>query len=107
MPRSSESRLLHLLLAGVCWAASSASATDTAARRKRGVSGLAGCGDAVALNLRGSWEYNWGLWPTGKGADGDDTHVGSQPCRQPRTAEFVPMFWGCGGNCTGLKIPHE
>ena len=56
--------------------------------------------DASALHLSESWEYNWGLWPTGKDADGDDTPAGNLQCGVKRTAEFVPMFWGCGDNCT-------
>ena len=72
---------------------------------KRGLSGLQGCSDAKALGLANSWEYNWGLWPTQPDSDGDTTPLGSQPCEAPRTAEFVPMFWGCGGNCTGSLWP--
>ena len=56
---------------------------------KRGLSGLSGCDDAAALNLKGGWEYNWDLWPVCVDADGGRTPEGSQPCTTPRAAEFV------------------
>ena len=81
-------------------------AVDAATQKKRGLSGLEGCDDATALNLQSSWEYNWGTWPTAKDADGDDTPKGALQCGgKPRVAEFVPMFWGCGGNCTSGLWP--
>lgn len=57
---------------------------------KRGLGGLSTCHDASALNLADSWYYNWGPLP----------HVQGQPCENPPAAEFVPMIWGCWGNCT-------
>ena len=103
--------LLLLLLLDPC---SSRSTTSSSHRRgsvrvrvpsKRGLSGLEGCGDAAALGLSDSWEYNWGVWPTQLDSDGDRTPLGSQQCIAPRAAEFVPMFWGCGGNCTAGLWP--
>jgi hypothetical protein len=62
---------------------------------KRGLSGLVACGDARALELQGSWQYNWGLWPTSIDAGGNKAPCGTSVCDPPMTAEFVPMFWGC------------
>ena len=39
--------------------------------------------------------YNWGLTTHVGGMPG-----GNKPCLPHRAAEFVPMFWGCNGNCT-------
>jgi hypothetical protein len=64
---------------------------------KRGTSGLQGCNDASALGLADTWHYNWGLSPDPLGK----TDVHNQVCDPPRAVEFVPMFWGCYGNCTG------
>jgi len=73
------------LLLGLCAAAS--------AVPKRGLSGLGSCHDASALKLQQSWHYNWGHVP--------------QKCAQPIAAEFVPMIWGCWGNCTsGLPADY-
>jgi hypothetical protein len=69
---------------------------------KRGLSGLEGCDDAKALGLeKSAWSYNWGLWPTSIDAGGNKVrHPGTEVCDPPQTPEFVPMFWGCWGNCT-------
>ena len=69
---------------------------ERSAYPKRGLSGLSGCDDAAALNLKGNWEYNWDLWPVCVDADGGRTPEGSQPCTTPRAAEFVRecnIFW--------------
>ena len=65
------------------------------AMTKRGLSGLVGCNDARALGLDKSWWYNWGLNTNVGGMAG-----GNEPCSPHRASEFVPMFWGCSGNCT-------
>ena len=64
---------------------------------KRGTSGLSHvtCSDASALNLANTWTYNWGIEP-------DGTHAA---CKRPQVAEFVPMIWGCWGNCTSTVTP--
>ena len=72
---------------GLCAAASSVP--------KRGLSGLGSCHDASALKLQQLWHYNWGPLPH------------DAKCAQPLTAEFVPMIWGCYGNCTdGLPADY-
>lgn len=60
-----------------------------AVSKKRGLSGP-NCGDAAALGLKDSWFYNWAAMPDGKGPH----------CEHARAAEFAPMFWTCGKNCT-------
>eukprot|EP00041_Stephanoeca_diplocostata_P025265 m.657427 g.657427 ORF g.657427 m.657427 type:complete len:475 (+) comp22713_c0_seq3:392-1816(+) len=67
---------------------------------KRGLSGIRGCNDAQSLNLQSSWHYNWGLWPTQVDGGGNTAAQGVQFCAKPQCAEFVPMLWGCYGNCT-------
>lgn len=73
---------------------------------KRGLSGLAGCGDATALGLENSWHYNWGLWPTTVSSDGTDYPDGTVTCPKPVATEFVPMFWGCHSGAGASAPPH-
>ena len=65
--------------------------------QKRGTAGGTTCGDAGALGLQDSWRYNWGMSP-----DGHATR-----CTTPRAAEFAPMFWSCGANCTDLPAGYR
>jgi hypothetical protein len=75
------------------------------ATTKRGLSGLKGCTDATALNLNPSWHYNWGVWPNLPDAGGNPGHNGERICNPPMAAEYVPMLWGCYGNCTADLWP--
>eukprot|EP00051_Salpingoeca_urceolata_P003070 m.54987 g.54987 ORF g.54987 m.54987 type:complete len:465 (+) comp12498_c0_seq2:17-1411(+) len=60
---------------------------------KRGLSGLSTCKDALTLNLQDTWYYNWGPNP-------EPLAMYGAPCAEPAAREFVPMIWGCYGNCT-------
>ena len=55
------------------------------------------CGDAAALNLQQSWFYNWGHKP--------DPNARCQAGHR-YAAEFVPMVWGCWGNCSKGWAPN-
>eukprot|EP00038_Savillea_parva_P027333 m.58985 g.58985 ORF g.58985 m.58985 type:complete len:481 (+) comp7856_c0_seq1:39-1481(+) len=81
------------------------SPTGAPTKVKRGLSGLATCNDATAMGLQHSWHYNWGLWPTSLAYDGSHYPDGTVACQPTRAAEFVPMFWGCGTNCTSALWP--
>ncbi len=72
---------------------------------KQGLSGLKTCDDARALRLDLSWHYNWGWWPASRDAGGGERPAGSRICDPPIAREFVPMVWGCWGNCTYWAWP--
>eukprot|EP00035_Acanthoeca_spectabilis_P029627 m.5893 g.5893 ORF g.5893 m.5893 type:complete len:451 (+) comp3761_c0_seq1:64-1416(+) len=97
MPTCSHLRMmLMVVLAGI---------TASDGVPKRGLSGLQGCGDATALGLQASWHYNWALWPTTISSDGTSYPSGTTSCHPPRSAEFVPMFWGFHDNLTSAIWP--
>jgi hypothetical protein len=69
--------------------------------QKKGLSGLSrrSCHDAKTLNLDHNWAYNWGTDPDGS------KYLNLPACTQPQVHEFVPMIWGCWGNCTDFMTP--
>ena len=87
----------------VGFAAALANGPRTGAIPKQGLSGLQTCNDAKVLNLDHSWHYNWGVWPTSRDAGGNSLGSGSRVCDPPIASEFVPMIWGCWGNCTDFS----
>lgn len=49
------------------------------------------CEDGAVVGIQDSWWYNWGATPDQQGLCKSGSRF---------AAEFVPMIWGCWGNCS-------